>query len=83
MLKDKGSVIGAAVAAHESRMSAVDQREDSLIASQKEFLSNTTRILHAGEAARNRQHVLDINEFVQTEEQWIVEWYNKQVAAKK
>lgn len=83
LLKDKGSVIGAAVAAHESRMSAVDQREDSLIASQKEFLSNTTRILHAGEAARSRQHVLDINEFIQLEEQWIIKWYNDKISIKK
>lgn len=81
LLRDKGSVVSASVAAHESRMSALDQREDALIAAQKEFLEHSTKIINAGESQRSRQHSLDIDLFVRAEEQWVENWFLAQTQA--
>jgi len=74
LLKDRGTITSAAVAANESRMGAVDQQEDTIIAYQKEWLENSTKIIQAAEAERNRMHLQQISQICAMEEQWADAW---------
>lgn len=83
LLKDRGTITSAAVAANESRMGAVDQQEDSIIAYQKEWLDNSTKIIQAAEAERNRAHLQQISQICSMEEQWADAWVRSMTERKK
>lgn len=71
LLKDMGSANSCAQTAHEFKIGILDQREDQINASQKDFKETAIAIVRGAEADRIRKRVLEMNEWYKNEVDYI------------
>ncbi|KAH0570395.1 Leucine-rich repeat protein [Spironucleus salmonicida] len=71
LLKDKGSITTAAMNAHEHKQGLVEVREDGLIASQKDLVETSIKMIQQCEFERTRRRVLEIQQWYEKEMDFI------------
>ncbi|CAL6055094.1 Leucine-rich_repeat protein [Hexamita inflata] len=71
LLKDRDSARMAAVQAHEYKANIIDQRDDALTASQKDYVDQVIKIITGSEAERCRKRIIEIEEWVKAELEFI------------
>ncbi|KAL5473021.1 hypothetical protein EMCRGX_G027461 [Ephydatia muelleri] len=68
LMVDKDTLVGALNAAHDCHLLAIDNKEDSIVSSAKKDRDSLIETIQNSELKRNRQKIVEIEQYIEGEE---------------